>query len=109
MTEQPGMLAATLDSRLEQLRLEGAIFFRGELTDAFAFVSTPSVLADALHPGAQRLILFHIVAYGECWITVPGGERIWAGTGDVIVLPYGDDHVMGGHSPADVVSILDLL
>jgi len=65
MTRTPERLAATpnvLQSTLEQLRLEGAIFFRSELTDAFAFESAPLTLADALHPGADRLILFHIAA-----------------------------------------------
>ena len=53
--------SSLLDSALWQLRLEGAIFFRSELTEAFAFESTPLALADALHPRATRLILFHIV------------------------------------------------
>ena len=44
-----------LQAALEQLRLEGAIFFRSELTEGFAFESTPLALADALHPGAERV------------------------------------------------------
>ena len=50
-----------LQSALEQLRLEGAIFFRSELTEGFAFESTPQVLAGALHPGHHELV----VAEGE--------------------------------------------
>src|SRR5438067_1093043 len=53
MTEAPPQIAATpglLESALEQLRLEGAIFFRSELTEPFAFESVPLQLADALHP-----------------------------------------------------------
>ena len=38
---------------LEQLRLEGAIFFRSEFTEAFAFESAPLALADALAPGRR--------------------------------------------------------
>ena len=98
-----------LDSTLEQLRLEGAIFFRSELTEAFAFESTPLALADALHPGATRLILFHIVAQGTCWVSGDDGERHWAEPGDVIVLPYGDRHVIGGEAPAEPVPITNLL
>lgn len=98
-----------LQSALEQLRLEGAIFFRSELTEGFAFESTPLALADALHPGAERLILFHIVARGSCWVEVADGERHWARQGDVIVLPYGDRYAMGGEAPAERVSILTLL
>jgi AraC-like DNA-binding protein len=94
---------------LEQLRLEGAIFFRSQLTDAFAFESTPLALADALKPGATRLTLFHIVARGTCYVAGPDGERHWAHEGDVIVLPYGDHHTIGGTTPAESVSIMKLL
>ena len=99
------MLRATL----EQLRLEGALFFRSELTDGFAFESAPLELADSLRPGADRLILFHIVASGSCWVAVDDGIRHWANEGDVIVLPYGDRYTMGGEATAETVSILDLL
>ena len=99
------MLRATL----EQLRLEGALFFRSELTDGFAFESAPLELADSLRPGADRLILFHIVASGSCWVAVDDGIKHWANEGDVIVLPYGDRYTMGGEATAETVSILDLL
>jgi AraC-like DNA-binding protein len=111
MTVEPRDLAATplLQHALEQLRLEGAIFFRTELTEPFAFESTPSALADQLHPGAERVILFHIVARGTCWVAGDDGERHWAGPGDVIVLPYGDHHVIGGTSTAACVPITELM
>ena len=111
MTEQPPLLAVSplLNSALDQLRLEGAIFFRSELTEPFAFESEPLALADSLHPGADRLILFHIVARGSCWVATSDGERHWASQGDVIVLPYGDEHTIGGEAPAQCVSILSLL
>ena len=96
---------ALLHAALDQLRLEGAIFFRSELTEGFAFESTPAALADALHPGAERVILFHIVARGTCWVAVDDGVRHRANEGDVIVLPYGDRHTIGGYAPAE--SVLD--
>jgi AraC-like DNA-binding protein len=101
----PGLL----HDALGQLRLQGAIFFRSELSEGFAFESTPLALADALRPGAERLTLFHIVAGGSCWVAVTGGERHWVREGDVIVLPYGDRYAMGGATPAETVPILDLL
>ncbi len=49
--------------------------------------------------------MFHIVARGGCWVWVSGGDRHWACEGDVIVLPYGDRHTLGGVTPAEPVSI----
>ncbi|MGH3863511.1 cupin domain-containing protein [Actinokineospora sp.] len=54
------------------------------------------------------VILFHVVARGRCWIGT-GQERHWAEAGDVIVLPYGDAHRMGGASEAEPVSVLTLI
>src|SRR3954468_11645978 len=105
----PGPPSQLLRSTLAQLRLEGALFFRSELTDAFSFESAPLALADLLRPGADRMILFHIVASGSCWGAVAGGVRHWAHAGDVIVLPYADEYTRGGATPAEAVSILGLL
>jgi AraC-like DNA-binding protein len=103
------VMSDTLWSTLDHLRLEGALFFRGELTEPFEFESTPLALADALVPGADRLTLFHIVASGSCWVAVDDGVRYWAHAGDVIVMPYADHYMMGGDAAAESVSILSLL
>ena len=56
------------------------------------------------------MILFHIVARGSCWVAGDDGVRHWAEQGDVIVLPYGDRHVIGGESRRRAAcSILTLL
>lgn len=109
MTATPGLLAETprpLDSALARLRLEGAIFLRGDYTERWAYASPDSpALAEMLGHGPRRLVLFHIVAAGRCWVSVGDGERHWAERGDVIVLPYGDAHRMGGPTPAELVPI----
>lgn len=102
---QPTPLLAAL----ERLRLDGAIFFRAEFTESWALHSPVRDMTGVIRPGADRLILFHIVAAGRCWVEVEGGERHWAGRGDVIVLPYGDDYVMGGVGPAERVPLVTLM
>lgn len=100
----PGIaLAAALD----RLHLQGAIFLQGRYTEAWAYRSVPGQDAAAmLAPGSPRVVLFHVVATGRCWIEVEGsGERHWADTGDVIVLPYGDTHLMGGEADAMPVEL----
>ena len=99
-----------LTDALGRLRLQGAIFLRGEYTESWAYESMPAADAAAiLAPGAERVLLFHVIASGRCWIEVPGGERHWANNGDVIVLPYNDQHRMGGTSDAAAVAITTLI
>jgi Cupin len=79
--------SVSLDVALGRLRLDGAIFFRSEFTEGWAYESPAAAaeLADTLRPGAERLIIFHIVARGSCWISLQEGERHSASEGDVIL------------------------
>jgi len=114
MTETPATTtdeALPLEQALSRLQLDGAIFFRSEFTEAWSFSSPEAAgeYARAVEPDADRLIMFHIVAKGACWVAGPDGERHWANEGDVIVLPYGDEYEMGGSADAASVPIFSLL
>ena len=99
-----------LQAALERLRLQGAVFLRAEYREPWAYESlTGPATAGLLRPGEQRVILFHVVATGRCWVAVGDGERHWASAGDVIVLPYGDQHRMGGVGDAEAVPITTFL
>lgn len=95
---------------LSTVRLTGAIFLRAEYTAPWAYES-PSAddLIHLLAPAARRLILFHLVAEGRCWIRVSTGEQLEAEAGSVIVIPYGDQHVMASGSQVPPVAIASLL
>jgi AraC-like DNA-binding protein len=104
------MSATALDAALDRLRLEGAIFLRGEYSEAWAYESpTGELMASLLRPGRERLLFFHIIAAGRCWVSIDDGERHWADRGDVVVLPYGHQHKMGGTADAECVSVMDLM
>jgi AraC-like DNA-binding protein len=109
VTEVAGPLEA-LDWALERLRLEGAIFMRCEFSESWTFEGGGGPnFAAMMHPGAERLVLFHVIASGRCWVLLPGGERHWASAGEVIVLPYGDEFTMSGveaTTPVPIASIV---
>jgi AraC-like DNA-binding protein len=113
MTETPAQTTdqVPLEQALNGLQLDGAIFFRSEFTEAWSFSSPAAVgeFVQVVEPRAERLIMFHIVAKGSCWVAGPDGERHWANEGDVIVLPYGDEYEMGGSASATSVPIFSLL
>jgi AraC-like DNA-binding protein len=104
MTREPQDLIAT--PILDRLTVDGAIFLRAEYTGRWEWESLDGpTTAALLHPGSERVTLFHVVAAGRCWISLVDGERHSAEPGDVMVLPYGDQHWMGGTEPADRVPI----
>ena len=110
MTQRDGAPAQPFDDALDHLRLEGAIFMRAEYSERWALADQGGpMFAAMMHPGAERLILFHVVASGRCWVSTPDGERAWARGGEVIVVPYGDIFTMGGAEPVEPVSIMSVV
>lgn len=100
LIDPPDLIASVLSG----LRLAGAIFLRAEFTAPWAYESpTSDQLTSILRPEAKRLILFHIIAEGRCWLRSSSGEQLEACAGEVIVLPYGEQHVVG--STANVAPI----
>ena len=98
------------DTALARLRLEGAIFLRAEYREPWAYESmTGPDTAAILRPGTDRVVLFHVVSSGTCWVEVESHERHWASAGDVIVLPYGDQHRMGGVGESELVPLMTFL
>ena len=108
---EPATVSTTaVTAALDRLRLEGAIFLRGEYTEDWAYESpTGELMAALLRPGRERLLFFHIIATGRCWVAIDDGERHWAERGDVVVLPYGHQHRMGGEVDTTCVSVLELM
>ena len=100
---------SALSKALDQIRLTGAIFLHSEYTEAWAYESMASHdMAAVLAPDAARMLIFHVVVAGSCWVEA-GADKVWACAGDVIVLPYNDQHRMGGHQAAEPVSIAELI
>lgn len=101
--------SAGLAGALARIRLTGAIFLHSEYTEAWAYESMASHdLAAVLAPDAAQIVIFHVVVSGSCWVEA-GSHRVWAHEGDVIVLPYNDQHRMGGHETAEIVPVMQLI
>ncbi|GLQ53685.1 AraC family transcriptional regulator [Devosia nitrariae] len=104
LTEKPGIGEAVpgpsgtdvLSEILRVFRVTGAALLRAEFSAPWGCDNPPaSAVASLLHPGATRLIIFHIVAEGTCWIEVDGEERRVLHEGDIVGLPHGHAHRMG--------------
>ena len=112
LTETPQRAPASpdvLSDVLSRVRLSGALFLRGEYEAPWALDSPECAdLVGLLAPGARRLILFHIVREGRCWLRAKG-VRVELAEGDVAVLPYADRHEMGSPGCGKPVPISQLM
>jgi AraC-like DNA-binding protein len=85
-----------LSDVLQVVRLSGAVFFVAEFSSPWAIESPPSKsLASFIMPRAECFTLFHVLAEGNCWVKVKGEPTLRMAAGDVLVLPHGDEHLMG--------------
>ena len=85
-----------LSDVLRVVRLSGAVFFVAEFSSPWAIESPPSKsLASLIMPSAECFTIFHVLAEGACWVKVKGEPPLRMVSGDVVVVPQGDEHVMG--------------
>jgi AraC-like DNA-binding protein len=89
------MSTDTLSEVLRAVRLTGAVFFSVDATAPWvAEAPAGHEIGPFIMPGVDHVIEYHVVTQGSCWGGIVGEEPIRLGTGDVIVFPQGDTHVM---------------
>jgi AraC family transcriptional regulator, alkane utilization regulator len=86
-----------LSEVLKTIRLTGAAFFASELRAPWSIVAPSSrAIADALLPDADHVVPYHLVTAGRCVVKLLDGTAVDLAAGDVVVLPKGDHHMLGG-------------
>ena len=84
-----------LSDVLRAVRLTGAIFFDVRASEPWVAETPPGrAIVEAMFPGSEHLISYHVITRGDCWASVPGEPPVRLSAGDIIVLPHGDTHVL---------------
>jgi AraC-like DNA-binding protein len=94
-----------LSETLRVVRLVGAIFINARFTAPWCYQSpSADTAAPLLEPGAERVVIFHLVAEGDCFVEMGGDTPpLRLAAGDVVIFPQGDAHRMSsqpGQQPA---------
>lgn len=89
------MIHDTLSDLLRMVRLRGAAFyyvsFRGQWS---AGASEAKDIAQLVMPGCDHVMEYHMIAKGSGWAAVSGLPPLRLHTGDVVLFPQGDRHVI---------------
>ena len=98
-----------LSDVLRGLQLSGALMFRAELKAPWCYeVPDSDEMLPLVCPDADRLVRFHVVVAGRCFVRV-GAETVWLNARDVIVLPQDDPHTLGSAEDVPPVPVLSVL
>ena len=85
----------TLSEVLRAVRLTGAVFFSIDGSAPWLAETPPArEVGPHLMPGAEHVIEYHAVTSGSCYGGIVGEPPVRLETGDVIVFPQGDPHVI---------------
>jgi AraC-like DNA-binding protein len=102
-----------LSETLRVVRLVGAIFINARFTAPWCYRSpTADSAAPFLEPGAERVVIYHLITEGECYVELGNEPPVRLIAGDVVVFPRGDAHLMGsqpGLVPAKGASLEEVL
>lgn len=98
-----------LSDVLRNVRLRGALFFHVSGSQNWAAEAPASSdIATAVMPDSEHVMEYHVVIRGSCWGAIVGEAPVRLETGDIVLFPHGDPHVMssapGMRAPADVSS-----
>jgi AraC-like DNA-binding protein len=98
-----------LSDVLRSVRLRGAVYYYVSYRDRWVAEAPPARdIAQAVMPGAEHLIEYHLMAQGDGWAATAGAPAVRLSAGDVVMFPRGDAHVLSsapgmraGHASAD--------
>jgi AraC-like DNA-binding protein len=84
-----------LSETLRVVRLVGAIFINARFTAPWCYQSpSADAAAPLLEPSAERVVIFHLITEGECYVELGDQAPTRLIAGDVVIFPQGHAHRM---------------
>jgi AraC-like DNA-binding protein len=102
-----------LSETLRVVQLVGAIFINAKFTAPWCYQSpSADTAAPLLEPGAERVVIFHMITEGECFVEMGKEPPVRLIAGDAVIFPEGNAHRMAsepGIPPASGARLHDVL
>jgi AraC-like DNA-binding protein len=85
----------TLSDLLRSVRVRGAVFYFVSCRNPWSTEAPPAAeIAEAVMPGCEHVMEYHMIAKGNGWAAVAGESPVKLATGDIVMFPQGDRHVL---------------
>jgi AraC-like DNA-binding protein len=84
-----------LSDVLRTVRLRGAVFYYVSGGRNWAAEAPASrAIAATVMPDSEHVMEYHVVTAGSCWGAIVGEAPVRLETGDIVLFPHGDPHIM---------------
>ena len=84
-----------LSDVLRSVHLRSAVFYYVSCRDPWAAEAPPAkMIADAVMPGADHVIAYHLIVKGDAWAAMEGEPPAKLHSGDIVMFPRGHGHVI---------------
>jgi AraC-like DNA-binding protein len=85
----------TLSDLLRSVRVRGAVFYYVSCRERWSAESgTSREIAEAVLPGCEHVMEYHMIAKGSGWAAVSGEAPVRLAAGDIVIFPQGDSHIL---------------
>jgi AraC-like DNA-binding protein len=81
-----------LAETLRAVRLTGSVFLDACFTAPFGIISPKRFDANSPMAHLRHVSVFHLIAAGKCSVELATGERRDISAGDILLMPYADQH-----------------
>ncbi|HWD40299.1 MAG TPA: AraC family transcriptional regulator [Fimbriimonas sp.] len=84
-----------LSDLLRSIRIRGAVFYYVSCSGQWSAEAPPAKeIAEAVLPGCEHVMEYHMIAKGNGWAAVSGEQPRRLAAGDIVMFPQGDRHVV---------------
>ncbi len=77
---------------LRAVRLTGSVFLNARFTAPFGVISPRDFDETSPLAHLRHMSIFHLIADGSCTLELSSGERRTVNAGDILLMPFADDH-----------------
>lgn len=77
---------------LRAVRLTGSVFLNARFTAPFGVISPRDFDETSPLAHMRHMSIFHLIADGSCTLELSNGERRTVSAGDILLMPFADDH-----------------
>lgn len=94
---------------LRSLRLSGSVFMHARFSEPFGVITSKRWDESTPMANLRHISVFHLISSGECTIQIATGERRRVTAGDILLLPFADEHKFWNGDRVEMAKAEDLI